>query len=349
MRLAMRTSLAVLTVCVLSGCVAWPFSKRLQDLSYVAAPGMVSIAATARSIPLSPESDEETDVGRLIYRGGLHLTSPEARFGGFSGLHISADGTKLLAISDRAHWMAAHLTYDGDTLVDIENVTMAPLLDENGSPLRRPYYDAEGLTVSSGNPFDPDTDGQMLVSFETRDRVARYAFAKEGAAAKAVAVPMPKAIKQNKDNKGLEGIVRLEDGRLLAVTERTLDEAGNALGWIVNEDGSAQDITLKRKDPFELTDLARGPDGTIYTLERRFTRLAGPGMRIRAIDPAKIVPGAPVDGEEIAELDISYSIDNMEGLSIRQNADGDTLLYIISDNNGNSIQRTLLLMFELKS
>jgi hypothetical protein len=42
------------------------------------------------------------------------------------------------------------------------------------------------------------------------------------------------------------------------------------------------------------------------------------------------------------------NIDNMEGIAVRRGPKGETLLYLISDDNFSPLQRTLLLMFELK-
>ena len=42
------------------------------------------------------------------------------------------------------------------------------------------------------------------------------------------------------------------------------------------------------------------------------------------------------------------NIDNMEGLAVRRGPKGETLLYMISDNNFSPFQRTVLLMFELR-
>ena len=58
--------------------------------------------------------------------------------------------------------------------------------------------------------------------------------------------------------------------------------------------------------------------------------------------------GATLGGKEIAEFSMRENIDNMEGLALRRGADGKTFLYMISDDNYNPLQRTLLLMFELR-
>ena len=67
------------------------------------APGFAaaeSIAIDAAPVPLSAEEPDRDTVGRLRYRGGLHLRAQDSRFGGLSALGISADGRRLVALSD---------------------------------------------------------------------------------------------------------------------------------------------------------------------------------------------------------------------------------------------------------
>jgi hypothetical protein len=47
------------------------------------------------------------------------------------------------------------------------------------------------------------------------------------------------------------------------------------------------------------------------------------------------------------EADLGYQIDNMEGLAMHRNAQGETILTLVSDDNFSPVQRTLLLQFAL--
>jgi hypothetical protein len=49
----------------------------------------------------------------------------------------------------------------------------------------------------------------------------------------------------------------------------------------------------------------------------------------------------------LVEADMSYQIDNLEGLSVHRAANGDVVLTLISDDNFAFYQRTLLLQFTL--
>src|SRR3990172_8952883 len=70
------------------------------------------IAIRTKPTALSPENPGVALIGRLAFRGGLVLRSKEGRFGGFSGLHVSADGEQLTAVTDKGDWLTARLSYD---------------------------------------------------------------------------------------------------------------------------------------------------------------------------------------------------------------------------------------------
>ena len=71
-----------------------------------------AITINAVPVPLCVKEPDRNTVGRLHYRGGLHLYAEDSRFGGLSALCISADGQQLIALSDSGLWFLAHLVYD---------------------------------------------------------------------------------------------------------------------------------------------------------------------------------------------------------------------------------------------
>ena len=52
-------------------------------------------------------------------------------------------------------------------------------------------------------------------------------------------------------------------------------------------------------------------------------------------------------GELLARFAPPLTVDNFEGLAVARDADGATLVYILSDDNFHFLQRTLLLLFRL--
>ncbi|HFQ15218.1 MAG TPA: twin-arginine translocation pathway signal, partial [Rhodobacteraceae bacterium] len=154
-----------------------------------------------------------------------------------------------------------------------------------------------------------------------------------------------------RSNKGIEALGRFaagspQKGALIAISERTLDEAGNNRAWLLRQDRTAP-LSVRRRDDYDITDAAVLPGGDLLILERKFRLLSGPAFRIRRIAATGIRAGAVLDGDVLIEADYSTTIDNMEGLALHRAANGELRLTLISDDNYSILQHTLLLQFAL--
>lgn len=292
-------------------------------------------------VPLRSDDLDATTLGTLTWRGGLAINSEDPNFGGLSGLLITGDGTGFLAVSDKGFWVKGTLLYQRGELDGVRDIEIAPMLGLDGMAI-------EGKALGDAESLIGDPVGCVLVSFERKHRVWSYDLSEDGFAASPTTLAMPDDVANTRSNGGLEGIAQLKDkaGTILALTEATTDGDGNFKGWLVTP-GSSSPVALKPIKPFNLTDLAVLPGGDVLTLERRFSPVGGPGYQIRRIDGASIQPGAVLDGPVLANAGLPWTVDNMEGLDVRITSDGRTLLYILSDDNFNPLQRTLLMMFEL--
>ena len=321
---------------------AWILALCLASATACAEETARPLEINAKSLPLAYADRDATTLGKLRHRGTLKLTSPDSEFGGLSGFIVSADGTRFLAITDASHWLTGELKYANGRLVGISGTTIAPLRDKAGTPLSGKAGDAEGLTGS--------LDGDVYVSFERDHRILKYPFASKGLDARPQQVKTPADLAGAPVNGGLEALGALKDGNLLALTEYMKDDAGNFRGWIIDPGkGTAQPLALAPRKPFAITDVQQLPGGDVLTLERRFSRSGGIGFSMRRIPASDLKPEAPIKGTVIAEAGMDYVIDNMEGLSVRNDQNGKTLVYILSDNNFSGLfQQTLLMMFELQ-
>ncbi|MBS0248713.1 MAG: esterase-like activity of phytase family protein [Proteobacteria bacterium] len=313
---------------------------------YATAPTPITIGATPIT---SFDNRDPTRVrfGELEFRGGLALTSGFAAFGGISGLHIEPDGAHLLAVTDNGSWLKARIVYrDGrpDGLADAE---MAPLLAEDGKPLASQHkYDSESLTRIGDN---------FYVGIERVEKIVRFAV-KDGLAARGEEIATPPDFKTFKYNKSLECLASPPQGqpyagKLIAVTEESLDAAGNHRAFVL--DPASRDaagtlrFTVKRSDDFDVSDCTILPPGDLLLLERSYSPLKGVAMRIRRIAVGAIKEGALVDGPVLIKADLGYQIDNMEGIAVTRNAAGETIITLVSDDNFSAIQRNILLQFAL--
>jgi len=306
------------------------------------------IAVRAAPIPLYPDRPAERRAGALIYRGGLLLTSGDGRFGGLSDLGVSADGSEILAISDGSHWLRARLSYgESGDLTGLGSAEIAPMLDVAGKRMRGKDGDAEGLALERPN----DLYGPIVVSFERNVRLWRYDLAK-GLSARPVNIPLGDWVKPLRENSQLEAVTLVKPDTLLVLAESRVgpeDIRAAFEAYPGKARASTRTLSVVPRDPFSVTGAANAPDGGIFLLERRYSLMGGVGMELRHVDPNELKEGARIEGEVLANLSFQDSnIDNMEGIAVRHGTTGETLLYIISDDNFSPLQRTLLLMFELK-
>lgn len=308
------------------------------------AQGQSGLTLNSQPLHLNPEDKSQQRIGKLIWRGGIAVTAADSAFGGLSDLMVEPDGEGFAAITDAGRWLRGRLLYDaaGD-LAGVAATGFAPLTDLSGLPLaRKRYQDAESLTALA--------DGSFIIGFERQHRLWQFPAA-GGPAGNALAArpnpfPTPARLTAASLNAGVEALVALADGRLLAFTEgQPIGENYGVYLW--EERRGWKLLTLRPRGLFKPTGAARLPDGDILLLERRFTLLGGLGMRLRRIAADTVRPGAVLDGEEIAELRPPLTVDNFEGVAVHRAGDGSLRLTLISDDNFSPLQRNLIVQFEL--
>ena len=312
------------------GCAA-----ALLGLAHAAPAAGEPIAVETIPVRLNAANLVQDTVGRLRFRGGLVLTSEDGRLGGLSALGISDDGARLVALSDHGRRFRARLVYGADgRLVGLAETKLAPLAGLDGAPLT-------GKRNSDAEALAPTADGGIVVAFERRHRLWRY---RPG---RAVPEPLaaPRELADAPRNGGIEALARLADGRLLALAE-DLDRGDAKMAWLGGADGWSA-LTYVAADGFKPTGAASLPGGDVVVIERRLNRLGFFVVRLALVDKAHIAPGARITTSLLAALDQPLAVDNFEGIAARRGEHGETLIYLISDDNFRDAQRTLLMMFEL--
>lgn len=299
-----------------------------------------AITVFSQTVPLDPRDRKAARVGELEFRGGVALRSTDPRFGGFSGIHVSTDGRSLLAISDRGNWMRLALRYDrAGRLVGVADAEIGALIGEDGNALTGPDADAEGFTVMP--------DGSMLVAFERRHRILHYPEANPPFSKPPTEYPTPESLQQAPPNAGLEAIVHMGRGFIVAITER-LSAGGGAVAAWVGRNGLWEPFAYVRKPGLRVTDATLLPRGDLLVLEHRYSIETGSVVRFVRVPRNLIAPNRRVEGQEMALMEPPLTTDNFEGVSVRRGVPGEALVYVMSDDNFNPLQRTILMMFAIK-
>ncbi len=293
------------------------------------------------SQPFKIDEPAATQIGRLIWRGGIAMTANSPHFGGWSDLHVAADGRSLTSISDEGAWLTAAIDYDAKgNLAGLSGGRIGQLHGLDGKLIAtKAEADAEGMARLP--------DGSWLASFERRHRLWRY----ETLTSTPAPVEGPAEIGRQPPNGGIEALTALPDGRVIAISEEYGERPGTAMGWI-GEPAAGGGYRWRSFDyatiaDFRPTAIAQLPDGSFAMIERAFDMVRGVRCRVMRFDAAQLAPGATVRPEELAGLASPYAVDNLEGMAATRGARGETLLWLISDDNFNALQRNILLLFEL--
>jgi hypothetical protein len=303
----------------------------------------ITIMATAIAA-FDPRDASKTRFGALEFRGGLVLTSDARAFGGLSAIHVKPDGARFLSITDNGSWLRGRIVYRAGRPAAIADTEIAPLLGADGKPLAaRHWYDAESLAQG--------IDGRFYVGIERVEKIVRFDLRRHGLRARGQPIAVPDDFKTFTYNKSLECLAAPpagapRAGSLIAVTEHSLDAAGNHRAFVI-KDGHFARFSVKRSGDYDVSDCTVLPPADLLLLERRYSSPLDVAMRIRRLHLADIEEGALLDGPALIEADVGYQIDNMEGIAIHRNGAGETILTLVSDDNFFAFQRTLLLQFAL--
>ena len=266
------------------------------------------------------------------FRSAFTWSMPDDRFGGFSGIELSDDGTSFLALTDRGGWTRGSITRDADGR--ITGVTAQPIRLLRGrfeAPLDPGRSDSEGLAVGA--------DGTVYVSFEQFARVLRYDRI-DGPARNLIS---PREFGRMQANSALEALAIDAAGTLYTLPERS-GELDRPFPIFRYRDGTwDQPFGLRRDGGYLAVAADIGPDGRFYLLERQFHGILGFSSRVRSF--ALSETGL---SDERTELETGIGQhDNLEGLSVWQDPSGAIRLTMIADDNFNFFQKTEIVEYRI--
>ncbi len=310
---------------------AWPRRGALLALAGLAGCRTTAFGGSF-AVPLPPFATPPDSPLRAL--GGLEINGDRLGFGGLSGLHIG-DDLALAAVSDGGRWLQARLVLGaGGAPVGLEEVHHGPLLDGAGIPMSGNFQrDAESLARLP--------DGRWLVGFERWHRIRIY----DGFDGPGRFVEPPPGLDKAPRNGGPESLAVLADGRWFAVAEALWDGPApdRRVAWLRGARGDWQRVAYQPAPGLDPTDACGLPDGGALVLERSFSWLGGFTARLVRVSPADLA--APViAGREVLRFTGPVPLDNWEGVSSFRTGGRDCVA-VLSDDNENVWQRSLLLLF----
>jgi hypothetical protein len=287
-----------------------------------------------KPLMLDPAHSGPRRVGDLIFLNAWELGSDNEDFGGISALTALSDG-RFVGVSDAGTLVGFGLNNDDRA----DRPFISPLPDSRGAGATYKDRDSEGITHDLDN-------GQFWVSYEVNHAIRRFS----RSFARSTGIVRPMEMQGWPGNKGAECIIRLSDGRFVAISESLEDDdTHQALLFSGDPVEPGTNITPFHYRPpagYRVTDGVQLPDGRLLILNRSVGLPNGFSAKIAVVDPSVIGNDEQVTGKIIAKLAAPLLIDNMEGIAVTKDG-SDSIIWLISDDNFSIFQRTLLMKFRL--
>jgi len=315
---------------------AWTLDTAAADLSEASCPAgthyarPVPLAISATPIELGPVDEVSSRLPEgTSFAGGWELTADNASFGGLSDLALDGNGNLLAVVDDGAFvWINLE---DG---APNGKGQLAYMLGADGNLLQgKSLGDAEGLEVRNG---------LAIVSFERTHRISAFGIDACGAASReALLSPLPDTFAGRlvDENRGAEALAVTPEGNILFGYE-TVENGHSPIGAVAGfqQSGWTDEVAPNPAGyAFVGFDTARigGTDETFW-LFRSYDPIRG-NRNVLSWQ----------GGEKEIVLTRPLAVDNYEGVTVEDLGNGMARVWIVSDDNFNPQQRTLLLAFDI--
>ncbi len=281
------------------------------------------IAVTALDVPTAESVDFQ-----LV--GAWQIESENVDFGSYSAITLLDNG-RMLAASDRGRVL--EFSPPGAEQEPSRMAWFRP-----GRVVDKHLADIEAMTRH------PET-GIIWTAYEGSNAIARL----DPASGREEQI-LPDAMRGWSSNAGPEAMVRLDDGRFIVLSEALGGMLGREAPSVIFagdpvEGATAKRFTFKAPEGYRATDMTALPDGRVLVLVRKLVFGLPPGFSTKLVlaDPAEITEGNAWVGTEVVTLDDIAPSENYEAIAVEA-AEGDALtIWIMSDDNNATLQRTLLL------
>ena len=241
----------------------------------------------------------------------------------------------LYALSDKARLFQLSLVIEDKKIKSLTPLKGEVLRNLDDKKLLRPYKDSEGMAL---------VGDEIWISFENRVRVTRY----DQNLHALKNIPLPYELRNPQHyrgkNKGLEALTYSAKHGIITTAEYPL--RAQKRGFHTLYDAKGKLCTLKTAPDNAITEMEMMPDGNLLLLQRKFQ------LRTFSFETTLLKVNLDSAKEGMCESKVlawmstkqGWNIDNYEGLTHLW----DNLYLMISDNNNNHFEKTILTLFEIK-
>ncbi len=259
-------------------------------------------------------------------------------FRDISALAYDREHDRLYLLGDKGSLFTARLKIARGRIVSFEPLSGRRLHTRALRRLLKPYRDSEGMTL-----LKRGAQTQLLISFEHFPRIERYSLKGREIGP----IPLPKVLRVRRNyhgnNRMLESVAIDPIRGAISTPERPLRIQKHGYHGLYDERGEI--CKIPDLEGYSITELTSVAPSRLLALERKVDwRHLGFDIRLVAVD---LIPRRGLCATRtLLEMRAKegWHTDNFEGLCHWR----DDLFLMISDNNANPFQRTILTLFRLR-
>ena len=259
-------------------------------------------------------------------------------FRDISALAYDSNHDLLYMLGDKGSLFTSRLRIEDERIVSFVPVSGKYLQTGQRRLLLKPYRDSEGMAI-----VQKGEKKRLLISFEHRPRIVEYGT--DGIALRELKLPkiLRKKHYYQGRNRMLEGLT--VDSLYGIITAPELPLRKQRRGYHALYSSKGEICKIPSSEGYSITELESIGKAELLMLERKLD-FGSLGFDIRLLR----ISLKPVKGlckaETVVEMKKSdgWQTDNFEGLCHYR----DDLFLMISDDNGNPFQRTILTLFRLR-
>jgi len=263
------------------------------------------------------------------------------KFSEISDLAYDTAEQNLFMVSDEGKLFVFHAVFKNKIEI-LKLESAATLTKKGGKPFKKWRRDSEGMTL--------DGKGRLLISFEGKPKIGWFHKNTKKIGQQIKKYRLPKILRNQKNyrskNKSLESLAWHPRYGILTATEWPLKRDNKKRQTIYSLDGRVWHFRAEPEERSAVAAIEVMDDGNILVLERSFTGLLNPFI----VTLKKVYLNQCKAGECRSQVLLKmnshrgWGIDNFEGLT----RVGKHRYLIVSDDNDNFFQQTLLIYFEVR-
>jgi len=302
-----------------------------------------SVYAGSFSVDITPSSNTDTygkikflDQKQLMYN---HIDG--VKFSEISDLAYYPEKEKLFMVSDEGRLFTFRAVFT-DKIARLEPLDAVTLKKRSGKKFKKWRRDSEGLTLDGQN--------RLLISFEGKAKIAWFHKNSKKRGEQIQKYRLPKALRNMENyrtkNKALEALAWHPKYGIVTVAEWPLKKDHKKRQTIYALDGRQWHFQAEPEARSAVSALEVMDDGNFLVLERSFVSYLDPFVvTLKKVYIDRCRKGM-CRSEVLLKMNShqGWAVDNFEGLA----KVGRDRYVMISDDNDNFFQKTLLIYFEVK-